>query len=55
MQTCATVLERARHGVRVDAEDLASMRRAAASVYEATRKRTGWASRAIGWLRWPLV
>jgi hypothetical protein len=55
MEICATVLERARHGVRVDAGDLDAMDRAARSVYEAARRQIGWLARAASWLRWPLV
>ncbi|APR79241.1 Hypothetical protein A7982_04588 [Minicystis rosea] len=55
MKTCATVLERARHGVRVDAADLEAMTQAAGSVYDHARARAGWLARAISWLRWPLV
>ena len=55
MKTCADVLERARHGVRVDAADLAAMSAAARIVYSAARRRAGWAARAAAWLRWPLV
>ncbi len=52
---CATVLERVRHGVRVDAGDLETMERAAQSAYDATQRSAGWAGRAAGWMRWPLV
>ncbi len=55
METCATVLERARHGVRVDAADLEAMEGAAGAAYGAARGRVGWAARAVGWWRWPLV
>jgi len=55
MQACALVLERARHGVRVDAEDLELMKREAISAYQAARHRVGRAARALAWLRWPLV
>ena len=55
MKACATVLERARHGVRVDAADLEAMIKAAGSVYDSARARAGWMARAVSWLRWPLV
>jgi hypothetical protein len=55
LESCATVLDRARHGVRVDADDLSQMGRDASSVYEKARRRVGWIARAAGWLRWPLV
>jgi hypothetical protein len=52
---CATILERARHGIRIDREDLADMISAAELGYRDARMRTGWFARAISWLRWPLV
>lgn len=55
MKTCATVLERARHGVRVDGADLEAMESAARAVYHAARGKIGVAARAASWLRWPLV
>jgi hypothetical protein len=55
METCATVLERVRHGVRVDADDLVAMSRAALSVYREARRHAGWAARAAALMRWPLV
>ncbi len=55
MKTCATVLERARHGVRVDREDLEAMSGAALSVYASARQRAGGVARASAWMRWPLV
>jgi hypothetical protein len=55
MGTCATILERARHGVRVDAHDLERMKQDALSTYQAARQRIGWYARAFSWLRWPLV
>lgn len=55
MKTCAGVLERARHGVRVDREDLEAMSEAAQRVYAAARTRAGGAARVAGWVRWPLV
>ncbi|MEO7328843.1 MAG: hypothetical protein ABI193_09715 [Minicystis sp.] len=55
MQTCATVLERARHGVRVDAADLTEMERAAASVYQSARARAGLPARVAASMRWPLI
>jgi len=55
METCATVLDRVRHGVRVDAEDLEAMTRAAHDVYRAARRGAGWGARVSAWLRWPLA
>ena len=55
MGTCATILERVRHGVRVDAADLEAMDGAAGAVYGAARERAGLSGRAAAWLRWPLA
>ncbi|HJZ85900.1 MAG TPA: hypothetical protein VKN99_12055 [Polyangia bacterium] len=55
LATCATVLERARHGLAVDQQDLSAMRSAAESVYRAARSRVGSLMRALSWLRWPLA
>ena len=53
--TCAQVLERTRHGARLDAGDVEAMKDAARSVYRAARRRGGVLARALSWLRWPLV
>jgi hypothetical protein len=55
LATCATILERVRHGVRVDADDLAVMHAAASDVYRAARDKAGLAARMAAWLRWPLA
>jgi hypothetical protein len=55
METCATILERVRHGVRVGDSDAQTMAEAATRVYAAARDRAGAAGRLSGWLRWPLV
>ncbi len=55
MAACATILERARHGVRIDADDLAAMAAAATTVYETSRRRAGLAGRVAATFRWPLV
>jgi hypothetical protein len=55
MSACATILERVRHGVRVDDGDLETMSEAASKAYRAARERAGAAGRAIAWLRWPLA
>jgi hypothetical protein len=54
MSTCATILERVRHGVRVDADDLAAMDAAAATVYHAAREKAGAGARAAALVRSPL-
>jgi hypothetical protein len=53
MATCATILERVRHGVRVDAGDLEAMDAAASAVYRRARGTAGFAARAASWLRSP--
>jgi hypothetical protein len=55
VETCADVLERVRHGVRVEPADLDAMREAAQRAYATARRRTGPLGRALSWLRWPLV
>jgi hypothetical protein len=55
MEVCAGVLERARHGLRVDGADLTAMSEAARVVYRAARNGIGPLLRAASWLRWPLV
>jgi hypothetical protein len=55
VDTCATILERARHGLRVDAADLAEMDGAATAAYGAARRTAGISGRAVAWLRWPLT
>ncbi len=55
MTTCATILERVRHGVRVDAADVDAMSAAADAVYDAARSRAGAAGRTVAFLRWPLA
>jgi hypothetical protein len=54
VETCATILERARHGVRVDDADLATMSASADAAFRAARQRAGTAGRAVAWLRAPL-
>jgi hypothetical protein len=55
MEACATVLERVRHGVRIDSTDLVSMHAAASAVYRVSRERAGLPARIVAWFRWPLV
>jgi hypothetical protein len=54
MSTCATILERVRHGLRVDAADLEAMDAAAAAVYRAARADAGAVARAAALVRSPL-
>jgi hypothetical protein len=55
METCATILERVRHGVRVDIDDLATMDAAAGAVYRQARQKAGIAARTASLVRWPLA
>jgi hypothetical protein len=55
METCATILERVRHGVRVDTDDLATMDAAAGAVYRQARQKAGIAARTASLVRWPLA
>ncbi len=55
LERCATILERARHGVGIDAGDLTNMTASADTAYHAARRRVGVVGRALGWLRWPLT
>ena len=55
MESCATILERVRHGVRVEDEDLATMDKASSEIYGEARKKAGVAGRIAGSFRWPLV
>jgi hypothetical protein len=51
METCATILERVRHGVRVDGDELAAMDAAADAVVRAAERRSGLAGRAVALVR----
>jgi hypothetical protein len=55
LDRCATILERARHGIGIDADDLSAMSSSANTAYHAARAGLGTTARAIGWLRWPLT
>lgn len=55
LEDCAAVLERVRHGVRVEPSDIERMARAADVAYAAARRRVGVMGRAVSWLRHPLV
>lgn len=52
---CASVLERARHGLGLDDGDLAAMARAADLAYRAARTRLSVFARAASAIRWPLT
>jgi hypothetical protein len=55
LERCATILERARHGIGIDADDLSAMSTSADAAYHAARSGLGSTARALGWLRWPLT
>ncbi len=55
VERCASILERARHGVGIDAEDLSTMLESAQCAYRDARSRLGTVARATSWLRWPLT
>jgi hypothetical protein len=55
LDRCATILERTRHGIGIDADDLGAMSISANTAYHAARAGLGTLARAIGWLRWPLT
>jgi hypothetical protein len=52
---CATVLERARHGLGLDDDELARMRAAAETAYRGARARIGVLARAAAAVGWPLA
>lgn len=53
METCASILERVRHGVGIEPLDLEAMGKAASSVHASARRRAGALARALSWLRSP--
>jgi hypothetical protein len=55
LDRCATILERARHGIGIDHDDLADMTASAAAVYRSARTRATPFARTVAWLRWPLA
>jgi hypothetical protein len=55
VETCATILDRTRHGIRIDRGDLDEMVASASTAYRGSRKRLGVGARLFSWLRWPLV
>jgi hypothetical protein len=52
---CASVLERARHGLGLGHDDLAAMHDAADLAYRAARARLSWLGRVAAAVRWPLA
>lgn len=55
LERCAVILERARHGLGVDAEDLATMSAAADAAYASARAPLGTVAKLGAAVRWPLA
>ena len=55
VERCAAILERARHGIALDNQDLAEMSASADTAYHSARARLGPLARAATWLRSPLT
>lgn len=55
LERCATILERARHGVAIDAGDLSEMATSADAAYRSARNTLGRVARTVAWIRWPLT
>lgn len=55
LETCATILERARYGIAIDDGDLSTMTATADRVYHSARAKAGAFARASSWVRWPLA
>jgi hypothetical protein len=55
LDRCATILERARYGVAIDAGDLADMQATADAVYRDAHGRVGGLARVAAQVRWPLA
>lgn len=55
LERCATILERARHGVAIDAGDLSEMATSADTAYRSARNTLGPVARTIASIRWPLT
>jgi hypothetical protein len=55
VERCAAILDRTRHGIRVDRDDVEEMGRAAETAYRSARSTTGRLARAGAQLRWPLA
>jgi hypothetical protein len=55
LERCAVILERARHGLGIDADDLSEMTRSADVAYHSARANLGAGARIASQLRWPLA
>ncbi len=52
---CAAILDRARHGIRLDHDDVAGMGDAAETAYQSAREDLGTGAKVAAQLRWPLT
>jgi hypothetical protein len=55
VERCATILERARHGVGIDATDMGDMADSAEAAYRASRDTATPMARTLAWFRRPLA
>jgi hypothetical protein len=55
LEKCAVILERARHGLGIDADDLTEMTAAADEAYRGAREGIGPVAKLAAQLRWPLA
>ena len=55
LERCATILERTRHGIGIDHDDLAEMTASAVAVYRGARAHASPFARTVAWVRWPLA
>jgi hypothetical protein len=55
VERCATILERARHGVGIDTTDLSEMATSAETAYGASRGTISPLARTLAWFRRPLA
>jgi hypothetical protein len=52
---CAAILDRTRHGIRIDNDDLTEMSTSAEAAYRSARSTASTAARAAAQIRWPLA
>ncbi|MBA2539663.1 MAG: hypothetical protein H0V17_08520, partial [Deltaproteobacteria bacterium] len=52
---CAAILDRTRHGIRIDGDDLEQMSTSAEAAYRSARSNTSTVARAAAQIRWPLA
>ena len=54
-EKAAAILDRTRHGIRVDQDDLEEMSTASEAAYRSAREGTSTLARAAAQIRWPLA